>query len=120
MECNAPATLTGNTCLTSACSVKCTNCGDTACTACVGDWVPSGVNCIAPTVCSVTNCNTCGMVNDKWQCITCATGYGLSSTGTCVKACNINYCLTCDAKNKCTLCAVGYKTASNKTRCVPI
>ena len=71
------------------------------------------------STCNVINCDIC-VTNDATKCLTCKTGYHVTSDKKCEAdsntTCNVDNCKTCttDDNNKCAICNSGYHLSNGK------
>ncbi|SYZ62589.1 surface_antigen-like_protein (plasmid) [Leishmania braziliensis MHOM/BR/75/M2904] len=99
------------------CSAGCTKClNESACLKCGPNYemLPDMTCSLAGLVCADPNCDRCTTYG---QCIQCSDGYGLTSTGACVR-CTVPGCKTCSANaNVCTACLGGSVPVNNVCPC---
>ena len=98
------------TCVFDTCKFPCLECDTTNSNLCI--------SCISPPFVSTPNngrcfsCNTPNCVDcsptDISQCITCQSGFTLSSNGICTPTCLQAQCTSCSSFSTCTTCVSGY------------
>jgi len=96
-----------NSCM--SCQSNCLNCtNSTICTQCSVGYYIYNNSCPACPL----NCGQCNQTN----CISCLSGYGLTSLGQCI-TCNVGNCLSCSDNNVCSQCVNGYTLNSTSNTC---